>query len=119
MCGRLVVSEQLDFWWWNKPQKKGADTMQYSDELRYSLLRRMLPPSNESITKIARKEGFSEQTLRNWRDKTGTRPVSDQNQTGITQESDRRHVWIRPETCMDQTGVYFFTARMQNMRSGM
>ena len=43
--------------------------MQYSDELKDSLLRRMLPPNNESITKISREEGISEQTLRNWRDK--------------------------------------------------
>ena len=43
--------------------------MQYSDELKDALLRRMLPPNNESITKIAREEGISEQTLRNWRDK--------------------------------------------------
>ena len=43
--------------------------MNYSPELKESLLRRMLPPSNESITKIAREEGISEQTLRNWRDK--------------------------------------------------
>ena len=43
--------------------------MQYSDELKNSLLRRMLPPNNESITKISREEGISEQTLRNWRDK--------------------------------------------------
>ena len=33
------------------------------------MLRRMLPPNNESITKIAKEEGLSEQTLRNWRDK--------------------------------------------------
>ena len=43
--------------------------MQYSDELKNALLRRMLPPNNESITKIAREEGIAEQTLRNWRDK--------------------------------------------------
>ena len=43
--------------------------MNYSAELKDSLLRRMLPPNNESITKIAREEGISEQTLRNWRDK--------------------------------------------------
>ena len=43
--------------------------MQYSDELKESLMRRMLPPNNESITKISREEGISEQTLRNWRDK--------------------------------------------------
>lgn len=29
----------------------------------------MLPPNNEAISKIAREEGLSEQTLRNWRDK--------------------------------------------------
>lgn len=43
--------------------------MQYSDELKDSLLRWMLPPNNESIAKISREEGISEQTLRNWRDK--------------------------------------------------
>ena len=43
--------------------------MNYSSELKEALLRRMLPPNNESITKISREEGISEQTLRNWRDK--------------------------------------------------
>ena len=43
--------------------------MNYSQELRDAMLRRMLQPNNESITKIAREEGISEQTLRNWRDK--------------------------------------------------
>lgn len=43
--------------------------MNYSPELKDALLKRMLPPNNESITKISREEGISEQTLRNWRDK--------------------------------------------------
>ena len=43
--------------------------MNYSPELKDAFLRRMLPPNNESITKISREEGTSEQTLRNWRDK--------------------------------------------------
>ena len=43
--------------------------MQYSKELRESLLRRLFPPNNEPINKITKKEGISEQTLRNWRDK--------------------------------------------------
>lgn len=38
--------------------------MNYSPELKDALLRRMLPPNNESITKIAKEEGISEQTLR-------------------------------------------------------
>ena len=37
--------------------------MNYSPELKDALLRRMLPPNNESITKISREEGISEQTL--------------------------------------------------------
>lgn len=43
--------------------------MNYSPELKEALLRRMLPPNNESIRKISREEGIAEQTLRNWRDK--------------------------------------------------
>lgn len=43
--------------------------MNYSKELKDALIRRMLPPNNESITKISKEEGISEQTLRNWRDK--------------------------------------------------
>ena len=43
--------------------------MNYSPELKEAILRRMMPPNNESITKISRDEGISEQTLRNWRDK--------------------------------------------------
>ena len=43
--------------------------MNYSPELKEALLRRMLPPNNESIAKISKEEGISEQTLRNWRDK--------------------------------------------------
>lgn len=41
--------------------------MNYSPELKEAILRRMLPPDNESIIKIAQQEGISEQTLRNWR----------------------------------------------------
>ena len=33
--------------------------MNYSKELRDALLRRMLPPNNESITKISKEEGIS------------------------------------------------------------
>lgn len=43
--------------------------MQYSEELREKMLRRMLPPNEEPISKISKEEGISEQTLRTWRDK--------------------------------------------------
>lgn len=40
--------------------------MKYSKEYRESILRRIMPPSSESIARIAKEEGISEQTLRNW-----------------------------------------------------
>ena len=40
--------------------------MKYSKEYRESILRRIMPPNSESITRIAKEEGISEQTLRNW-----------------------------------------------------
>ena len=43
--------------------------MNYSPELKESILRRLLPPNSESVTKVAREEGISEGTLRNWLNK--------------------------------------------------
>ena len=43
--------------------------MNYSPELKESILRRILPPNSESIAKVAKETGLSEQTIRNWRDK--------------------------------------------------
>jgi len=43
--------------------------MKYSQELKDSILRRILPPNNESIAKVAREEGLPEQTIRTWRDR--------------------------------------------------
>ena len=40
--------------------------MDYSQELKDSILRKILPPNNESITKIAKEKGIPEQTIRNW-----------------------------------------------------
>jgi transposase-like protein len=40
--------------------------MYYSQELKDSILRKILPPNNKSITKVAKEEGISEQTIRNW-----------------------------------------------------
>ena len=56
-CGRIKVSQE------------GASHLNYSQEYKEALLRQRLPPNNESITKIAKEEGLSEQTLRNWQDK--------------------------------------------------
>lgn len=38
----------------------------YSKELRDAVLRRVLPPQHDSISKVAAEEGISGQTIRNW-----------------------------------------------------
>ena len=43
--------------------------MNYIPEYKESILRRILPPNNESVSKIAKEEGLSEQTIRNWQNK--------------------------------------------------
>lgn len=57
-------------WWYNIgiARKEELTAMKYSKELKDSIIRRMLPPSNDSISKISKQEGILEQTLRNWRD---------------------------------------------------
>ena len=40
--------------------------MNYSPELKESILRRLLPPNSESVTKVAKEEGLPAQTLRTW-----------------------------------------------------
>lgn len=41
--------------------------MRYSKEFKESMIRRMMPPNNESIQHIAQTGGVNEQTLHNWR----------------------------------------------------
>lgn len=41
--------------------------MKYSQERKESVLRKMMPPHNRSISQLAKEEGISEPTLYNWR----------------------------------------------------
>ncbi|MBE5912256.1 transposase [Pseudobutyrivibrio sp.] len=41
--------------------------MGYSPELREAMLRRLLPPNNESVVKVSREEGIPQQTLNRWK----------------------------------------------------
>lgn len=41
--------------------------MRYSPELKDAILRRLLPPNNESVTKIAKEEGIPAGTLQRWK----------------------------------------------------
>lgn len=39
----------------------------YSEQFKYSTVKRMMPPSNESVQSIARETGLAEATLYNWK----------------------------------------------------
>jgi len=40
--------------------------MGYSRSIKVSILRRVLPPNNESIAKVSQEMGLNDQTIRNW-----------------------------------------------------
>ncbi len=50
--------------------------MNYNKELKEAVLRRILPPNNESITKVAREEGLPENTIRTWRNRARTEGIA-------------------------------------------
>jgi len=41
----------------------------YSEEFKYTIIKRMMPPNNESVSAISRETGLSEATLHNWKKK--------------------------------------------------
>ena len=50
--------------------------MNYSKELKEAVLRRILPPNNESIAKVAREEGLPENTIRTWRNRARSEGIA-------------------------------------------
>ena len=42
--------------------------MVYSKELKDAMVAKMLPPNNQSISRISKQEGIPQATLRKWRD---------------------------------------------------
>ena len=41
----------------------------YSEEFKYSIMMKMMPPHNQAVSVIARETGLSEATLHQWRKK--------------------------------------------------
>jgi len=41
----------------------------YSEEFKYSIIKRMMPPNNESVNSISKETGLSEATLHSWKKK--------------------------------------------------
>ncbi|WP_019423405.1 transposase [Paenibacillus sp. OSY-SE] len=48
----------------------------YSEEFKYSIVRRMMPPQNESVNTIARETGLSEATLYQWKKKARVKGIT-------------------------------------------
>jgi|SRR5690625_879535 len=48
---------------------KGKTGVRYSKEKKEAIIKRMMPPNNESVAQIAKEEGISDATLYNWRKK--------------------------------------------------
>lgn len=48
----------------------------YSEEFKYSIIRRMMPPLNETVTSIARETGLSEATLHQWKKKARAKGIA-------------------------------------------
>jgi transposase len=45
----------------------GKNRVRYSQELKAAIVKRMMPPNNESVARISKEEGISEVTLYKWR----------------------------------------------------
>ncbi len=69
----------------------------YSKELRDAVLRRVLPPQNDSISKVAAEKGISGQTIRNWISKAregGSTAAGVSTQSEKWSSQDRFHIVI-------------------------
>jgi transposase len=48
----------------------------YSKEFKYSIIKRMMPPENESVSSISRETGLSEGTLYDWKKKAKAKGIA-------------------------------------------
>lgn len=48
----------------------------YSEEFKYSIIKRMMPPQNETVSAIARETGLSEGTLYDWKKKAKSKGIA-------------------------------------------
>jgi len=81
--------------------------MQYSKELKESIIRKMLPPKSESISKISKEEGISEQTLRNWRDNARANGVATPGSNNLSDKwsTQDKFLIVVETTSMTETEV--------------
>ena len=64
--------------------------MHHSPELKEAVLRRLLPPNNESITKVSREDGIPQGTLTRWKNEAKAQgiaaPTGENAETWSTQD---------------------------------
>jgi len=48
----------------------------YSEEFKYSIMMKMMPPQNQSVSQVARETGLSEATLHLWRKQARTKGIA-------------------------------------------
>jgi len=81
--------------------------MGYSQERKESVLKKMLPPDNMSITALSKQEGISEPTLYNWRKEARAQgrlmPDSDNTPNGWT--SRDKFAVVMETAAMNQTEI--------------
>jgi transposase-like protein len=58
----------------------------YSEEFKYSIMMKMMPPQNQSVSQVARETGLSEATLHLWRKQARTKGLA---VPGGEQEAER------------------------------
>jgi transposase-like protein len=73
-CVRIVV---IDLYpkYKEAPERRGT-MARYSEEFKYSIVRRMMPPQNESINEIVRETGLLEATLHQWKKKARAKGIA-------------------------------------------
>lgn len=48
----------------------------YSEEFKYSTIKRMMPPQSESVLSISKETGLSEATLHQWKKKARAKGIA-------------------------------------------
>ncbi len=48
----------------------------YSEEFKYSIMMKMMPPQNQAVSEVARETGLSEATLHKWRKQARTKGLA-------------------------------------------
>ena len=87
----------------------------YSEEFKYSIMTKMMPPHNQAVSVISRETGLSEATLHQWRRKARAKVIAPRSK-GLYVE--QVHSWR--DACMQANGgVALEASRLQKDKREM